>query len=451
LIHPDTVTFIVEPCTTTTHFLFEKTDSTFTIIIDSAFLYQSGLEDCDEVGVFDGDSCVGALVYNSDKAPLVLSAWKDDPNTPEIDGYIEGDNMLFKIWSKEKGEEEDARPHFPPGGDSTFGPPGDTSVVWLEAPIMDFSLDVTPSTLRVCRGYSGDYQVVLTSINNFASNCTLTVVGHPVGSTATFNPPVLAPTDTSLLTLTIPSNATPDTLTLTITATEMGKGKGIVHSKEVTLIVTLPTWGFEVEAFPDTQTILQGNSTNYKVTIIPNLGFTAPCTLFVQFVGGLPSGVTADFDSNPIPPNDTSTLTITTLPSTPEGEYDLDIIAVANFKQKDTTRVELIIEQATDVDEEGDQPNAPDKFALFQNRPNPFNPETEISYYLPEGCEVNLTIYNILGRRVKTLFEGHQNAGMKTLVWDGKDDQGKQLSSGIYFYRLQAGYFNQTKKMSLIK
>ena len=103
------------------------------------------------------------------------------------------------------------------------------------------------------------------------------------------------------------------------------------------------------------------------------------------------------------------------------------------------------------MDGEGDQPNAPDRFALFQNHPNPFNPETEISYYLSQGCEVKLTIYNILGRRVKTLFEGHQNAGMKTLVWDGKDDQGKQLSSGIYFYRLQAGEFIQTRKMSLIK
>jgi hypothetical protein len=231
----------------------------------------------------------------------------------------------------------------------------------------------------------------------------------------------------------------------------MGKGEGIAHSKDVTLIVTLPTWSFEVDAFPDTQIISQGGSTAYDVTIIPNLGFSASCSLFVQFVGGLPSGVTADFDSNPIPPNDTSTLTINTLLSTPPDTYDLAIIAVANIKWKDTTYVKLIIEQATDVDEEGDQPNAPDKFALFQNQPNPFNPETKISYYLSEGCEVKLTIYNILGRRVKTLFEGHQNAGVKTLVWDGKNDQGEQLSSGIYFYRLQAGEFIQTKKMNLLK
>ena len=316
----------------------------------------------------------------------------------------------------------------------------------------DFSIDASPETLWVPRGYSGDYQVVLTSINGFASHCTLTVTeDYPDGATATFDPPKLVPTDSSILTLTIPADAVLDTFTLTITATEMEKGGGIAHTKDVTLIVTLPTWIFEVDAFPDTQIISQGGATNYDVTIIPTLGFTALCTLFVQFVGGLPSGVTADFDSNPIPPNDTSTLTITTLLSTPPDTYDLVILAVANKKQKDSTYVKLIIEEPTDVDEEGDQPNAPDKFALFQNQPNPFNPETKISYYLSEGCEVKLTIYNILGRRVKTLFEGHQNAGMNTLVWDGKNDQGEQLSSGIYFYRLQAGEFIQTKKMNLLK
>jgi hypothetical protein len=313
----------------------------------------------------------------------------------------------------------------------------------------DFSIDAYPDTLRVHRGYSGNYKVILTSIEGFASNCTLTVTDYPAGATPTFTPPKLVPTDSSILTLLIPDTTSLDTFTLTITATETGKGKGITHSQEVTLIVTLPTWDFLVDAFPDTQIIVQGNPTTYKATIIPSQGFTAVCTLFVE---GLPvTGTTYNFSPNPIPPNDTSTLAITTSLSTPPDTYDLAIIAVANKKQKDTTYVELIIEQATGVDDEGDQPNAPDRFALFQNHPNPFNPETEISYYLSQGCEVRLTIYNILGRRVRTLFEGHQNAGLKTLVWDGKDDQGKQLSSGIYFYRLQAGEFSQTRKMSLLK
>jgi PKD repeat protein len=228
------------------------------------------------------------------------------------------------------------------------GVPADTSnnnfTIYLEAPPADFSIHVRPDTLRVARGYSGDYKVVLTSINGFASNCTLTVTeDYPDGATAIFNPPKLVPTDSSILTLTIPANTPEDTFTLTITATEMVKGKGIAHSKDVTLIVVLPAGYFKVDAFPDTQIISQGGSTTYDVTIIPSEDFTAPCTLFVEFVGGLPSGVTADFDSNPIPPNDTSTLTITTQLSTPYGEYDLAIIAVANHEQRDTTYVKLII------------------------------------------------------------------------------------------------------------
>jgi len=235
---------------------------------------------------------------------------------------------------------------------------------------------------------------------------------------------------------------------LIVTATEMDKGTAIVHSDTVTLIVELPVWNFKVDAFPDTQRVVQGDQTTYDVTIIPDVGFTAPCTLFAE---GVPGGATADFDSNPIPPNDTSRLTITTTLATPPDTYELTIIGVANPKEKDTTYVTLIVEEMTDVEDESDQLNVPDKFALFQNQPNPFNPETKISYCLPEACEVKLTIYNILGRKVKTLFEGYQNQGMKTLIWDGRDDQGQQLGSGVYFYRLQAAEFKQTRKMTLIK
>ncbi len=88
----------------------------------------------------------------------------------------------------------------------------------------------------------------------------------------------------------------------------------------------------------------------------------------------------------------------------------------------------------------------PDKFSLFQNYPNPFNPITEIKYALPEDCWVNLEIYNILGQRVVTLVNGKQVAGYKVAKWDASP-----LVSGIYFYRLQAGNFTQTKKMILLK
>jgi hypothetical protein len=93
----------------------------------------------------------------------------------------------------------------------------------------------------------------------------------------------------------------------------------------------------------------------------------------------------------------------------------------------------------------------PEGFELLQNYPNPFNPQTEIAYTLPEGSNVKLEIYNVLGQKVKVLVDEYQSAGTKKVVWDGKNENGERVSSGIYFYRLDAGSYVQTKKMSLLK
>jgi len=93
----------------------------------------------------------------------------------------------------------------------------------------------------------------------------------------------------------------------------------------------------------------------------------------------------------------------------------------------------------------------PDEYSLSQNYPNPFNPETEMSYVLPNASYVKLSIYNLLGQKVKTLVDGYQEAGYRTVLWDGKNDRGEGISSGIYFYSLKAGDFTQTRKMVLMK
>jgi len=93
----------------------------------------------------------------------------------------------------------------------------------------------------------------------------------------------------------------------------------------------------------------------------------------------------------------------------------------------------------------------PATFSLSQNYPNPFNPVTEIRYGLPEFAEVNLAIYNILGQRVITLVNGRQKAGYYTVFWNGKDEKGKVVTTGIYFYRIEADKFSETKKLILLK
>ncbi len=89
----------------------------------------------------------------------------------------------------------------------------------------------------------------------------------------------------------------------------------------------------------------------------------------------------------------------------------------------------------------------PKEFSLLQNFPNPFNPQTSITYALPEGVNVRVTIHNILGQRVRMLVDSYQEPGFKTVVWDGADESGRQVSSGLYFYRLEAGEFVAVRKM----
>ncbi len=93
----------------------------------------------------------------------------------------------------------------------------------------------------------------------------------------------------------------------------------------------------------------------------------------------------------------------------------------------------------------------PQEFSLWQNYPNPFNPETEISYALPTACHVKLSIYNLLGQRVRTLVNEHQAAGHKTVHWDGTDEKGNKVASGVYFYKIHGGEFTDAKKMILMK
>jgi hypothetical protein len=97
------------------------------------------------------------------------------------------------------------------------------------------------------------------------------------------------------------------------------------------------------------------------------------------------------------------------------------------------------------------KPGTPTRFSLEQNHPNPFNPETQIRYALPHDSEVNLFIYNVLGQKIRTLVAQRQTAGYFEVVWDGANDAGDAVASGIYFCRLQAGRHDETRKMILMR
>jgi hypothetical protein len=112
--------------------------------------------------------------------------------------------------------------------------------------------------------------------------------------------------------------------------------------------------------------------------------------------------------------------------------------------------------QVTSATTSGSQ--APYSFALMQNYPNPFNPSTTVRYELPALSRVTITIYDMLSQKVRTLVNEVQSAGPHLQVWNSKDDAGRGVASGVYFYRIEAnalsgtaGAFNVTKKMVLIK
>jgi hypothetical protein len=127
-------------------------------------------------------------------------------------------------------------------------------------------------------------------------------------------------------------------------------------------------------------------------------------------------------------------------------------LTIANnrlFVAGDSAKVWAFGEIATDVADE--DPALPRECTLHQNYPNPFNNSTRIEFDLPTRSNVEVAVYNILGRRVATIFSGTQSAGTHSVEWDGTDNRGRPVSSGTYFYRLKTDNLVQTKKMILLK
>jgi len=93
----------------------------------------------------------------------------------------------------------------------------------------------------------------------------------------------------------------------------------------------------------------------------------------------------------------------------------------------------------------------PKEFSLSQNHPNPFNPATSIQYTLPIRSHVVLVVYNLLGQKVSTLVDEVKEAGIHQVTWNGKDNKGNTVTSGVYFYRIKADNFSEVKKMVLMK
>lgn len=131
--------------------------------------------------------------------------------------------------------------------------------------------------------------------------------------------------------------------------------------------------------------------------------------------------------------------------TTVPGTYRWEIVGyagVANYTMKCT---QTRLSTATPVE----KPSL--RFELAQAFPNPFNPSTTIQFTVAQAANVGLVVYDVAGRQVKTLVNESRAPGVYRVTWDGRDDRGHRVASGVYFYRMNAGSFTQTRKMVLLK
>ena len=118
---------------------------------------------------------------------------------------------------------------------------------------------------------------------------------------------------------------------------------------------------------------------------------------------------------------------------------EIDAVTVYNYPQSGITGVGAI------------PSSLPGVFALDQNYPNPFNPTTKIHFEIPKAANTSLVVYDLLGRKVKTIASDYMHAGGHDVTWYGKDDRGNQVASGVYFYKLTSGTMTKTLKMMLVR
>jgi len=198
-------------------------------------------------------------------------------------------------------------------------------------------------------------------------------------------------------------------------------------------------FGFSADgALPDTF--------NYTGSGFPGWNTTADLTHYLSIFLGLPAGAegTLCIDS------------VTNIPNVvPANKYDWLFEYPAYFMDTLVTQPERAsycwtVQIQNDV-EEIESDLIPDNFELGQNYPNPFNPNTNIKFAVPQKSHVNISIFNILGQKIRNLVDSDYGPGYYVTDWDGTSSNGAAVASGIYFYKIEADNFKDTKKLMLLR
>jgi hypothetical protein len=126
------------------------------------------------------------------------------------------------------------------------------------------------------------------------------------------------------------------------------------------------------------------------------------------------------------------------------------MLGLADFSDSSALFGPIAISARTNVASEAEE-ILPREYSLSQNYPNPFNPETTIEYQVPQTSPVQMVVFNLLGQQVCTLVNEVREQGSYRVIWDGRDESGQPVASGVYFCHLMAGSYHQTRKMTLLK
>ena len=187
-------------------------------------------------------------------------------------------------------------------------------------------------------------------------------------------------------------------------------------------------------------------SSNLKLLTIYNIG---NATLTISNISSTESVFSTNLTSYDIQPGNSQMVQVAFTP-TETIIYTSNLFVISNDSEMDTLIVPVsgvgIMLARIELDAQ-----LPHILVLYPNYPNPFNPVTTLRYDLPEQTHVNITIYDMLGRQVKTLINHTQDAGYRSVIWNATNDYGKPVSAGIYLYQIQAGEYMLTKKMVLLK
>jgi hypothetical protein len=214
--------------------------------------------------------------------------------------------------------------------------------------------------------------------------------------------------------------------------------------RQTTLYDTL---GSEMIFYIDVTNITQADQTLFMVRTQNNLPNSWQSSLCFEycFPGWVDSvATTSDFGSTPLAPNETREVAMHVFPLVNPGTGVVQMQA-ATFRNPNT-RITVDLTAIVNPVSVEDEKTLVTDYYLAQNYPNPFNPSTKINFGLKKAGEVEITVYNILGNKVATLFKGFKSAGNHSVVFDASN-----LSSGVYLYKVAANEFVQTRKMILEK